>query len=83
MNPVELQLTIKLNQPVSINALGNAPYNPFLIIAQDRGREVHLPGYSPTDLIDTRLLGTADDNSNPLTGYFKSKTSLPWAIHQD
>ena len=81
MNPVELQLTIKLNQPVSINALGNAPYNPFLIIAQDRGREVHLPGYSPTDLIDTRLLGTADDNSNPLTGYFKSKTSLPWAIH--
>jgi len=81
MNPVELQLTIKLSQPVSISSLGNAPYNPFLIIAQDRGREVHLPGYSPTDLIDTRLLGTADDNSNPSTGYFKSKTSLPWAIH--
>lgn len=81
MNPVELQLTIKLSQPVSISALGNAPYNPFLIIAQDRGREVHLPGYSPTDLIDTRLMGTADDNSNTSTGYFKSKTSLPWAIH--
>jgi LruC domain-containing protein len=81
VKPVELQLTIKLTQPLASSALGSAPYNPFLFINQDRGREVHLPGYAPTNLINTRLLGTADDNSNPTTGYFKSKTDLPWAIH--
>jgi LruC domain-containing protein len=81
VKPVELQLTIKLTQPLASSALGSAPYNPFLIINQDRGREVHLPGYAPTNLINTRLLGTGDDNSNPTTGYFKSKTDLPWAIH--
>jgi LruC domain-containing protein len=88
--PVELQLTIKLTQPLASSALGSAPYNPFLIIdtynplitnGGGRDREVHLPGYAPTNLINTRFFGTADDNSNPTTGYFKSKTDLPWAIH--
>lgn len=81
IQPVEVELTIKLSQPLSTSALGSAPYNPFLIIAQNRGREVHLPDYPPTDLINTRLFGTGDDNSNQTTGYFKSKTDLPWAIH--
>jgi LruC domain-containing protein len=81
VKPVELQLTIKLTQPLASSALGSAPYDPFLFINIERGREVHLPGYAPTNLINTKYLGTRDDNSNPYTGYFKSKTDLPWAIH--
>ena len=58
------------------------PYNPFIIISQNRGREAHLPGYAPTDLVDNSFFGTADDNSDPSRGdYYKSKTSLPWGIN--
>jgi LruC domain-containing protein len=82
LDPVEIILTIDLNTPKTLNDLGAVPYNPFIIIAQDRGREAHLPGYSPTDLVDESFFGTADDNSNKSMGsYYKSKTSLPWAIH--
>lgn len=80
LDPKELQLTIQLNNPVNLSELGSAPYNPFVIIAQERGREVHLPGYSPTSLAKTSLFGTADDNSLQ-AGYYKSRTSLPWGIH--
>lgn len=80
LTPKELVLTISLTSPVPLSQLGSAPYNPFLIISQDRGREVHLPGYNPTSLAQTSLFGTADDNSIQ-AGYYKSKTSLPWAIH--
>jgi len=45
MDPKEVILKIKLANPTALAALGNAPYNPFLIISQERGREVHLPGY--------------------------------------
>jgi len=82
MNPKEVILKIRLANPTALAALGNAPYNPFLIISQDRGREVHLPGYSPTSLADRGYFGTGDDNTNlNLSRYYVSKTSLPWVIH--
>jgi LruC domain-containing protein len=80
--PVAVTLDIQLSSPKTLNELGSVPYNPFIIISQNRGREAHLPGYAPTDLVDESFFGTADDNSNKATGsYYKSKTSLPWAIH--
>ncbi|MFC3879987.1 LruC domain-containing protein [Algoriphagus namhaensis] len=78
----EVNLEIVLSSPVTLSEIGTAPYNPFLIVSQDRGREVHLPGYKPTDLAHTELFGTANDGTNPAQGkYYVSKTSLPWAIH--
>ncbi len=78
----EVDLIIELNGPVNLSEIGNAPYNPFAIISQDRGREVHLPNYQPTDLARQELFGTENDNSNPnQSRYYVSRTSLPWAIH--
>lgn len=45
------------------NALGSAPYNPFLIAHGDRGVEIHLPLHPPTDLAQFSLFGTLDDDS--------------------
>ncbi|WP_420386815.1 LruC domain-containing protein [Roseivirga sp.] len=82
MDPAEVTLNTVFNSPKSYAQLGNAPYNPFIIVSQDRGREVHLPGYAPTNLVDQEFFGSLDDDSDPANGiYYRSKTSLPWAIH--
>ncbi len=66
----------------SYNELDIANFNPFLIVNQVRGVEVHLPDYPPTDLADPALLATYDDNSNPAEGrYYKTDNNLPWAIN--
>ena len=72
---------IKFTSPISQTTLGNAPFNPFLIVNQLRGYEVHLPGFTPTDKATTSLFGTADDHSNPATGvYYLSSINEPWAL---
>jgi len=68
--------------PVKYNTLDIGNFNPFLVVNQQRGIEVHLPNHAPTDLADTKLLGTGDDNSIPATGrFYKTKKNLPWAIN--
>lgn len=81
-SPVTVTLDIELTSPKALKDLGTVPYNPFIIISQNRGREAHLPGYAPTDLADESFFGTGDDASDKSKeSYYKSKTSLPWAIH--
>lgn len=81
-NPVEIALDIVFNAPKTTSEIGTLPLNPFLIVSGNRGREIHLPSYKPTDLVDASLFGTLDDNSDLLNSeYYKSKTDLPWAIH--
>lgn len=60
------------------------PYNPFLIVQADqqRGVEVHLTNYAPTAKVDTGLLGTEDDESQPAVGlYYVSGNDFPFALH--
>lgn len=77
-------ITVEITFPVNkytYNDLDIASFNPFIIVNQKRGREVHLPDYEPTDLADLSLLGTEDDDSNPAIGrYYKRANNLPWAI---
>lgn len=81
-DPVDINLEIVFSNPQSYEAIGSVPYNPFLIVSGNRGREIHLPGYAPTDKVDSALFGTLDDNSDESRGlYYRSKTDLPWAIH--
>jgi len=62
--------------------LGAAPFNPFMIINQDRGREVHLMNKQPTDLMDTEWFKTADDISAIGEGkYYTSNKGFNWALH--
>ncbi len=68
--------------PVKFSTLDIGDFNPFLIVNQQRSIEIHLPDYAPTDLADTKLLGTGDDNSIPGKGrYYKTEKNLPWAIN--
>jgi LruC domain-containing protein len=81
VEPQELTITINLTSPVSLSTMGFPPYNPFMIINQERSREVHLIDNPPTDLADKSLLGTSHDNSNPSMGrYYVTQENLPYAI---
>lgn len=83
VNPVILNITITFpDNTYSYADLDIANFNPFLIVDLNRGVEVHLPNYLPTDLADQSLLGTMEDSSDPGTGrYYKTENNLPWAIN--
>ncbi|MEI6947131.1 LruC domain-containing protein [Paraflavisolibacter sp. H34] len=74
---------ISFASPVTQAELGSqAPFNPFVVIDQQRGREVHFPGYHPTDKADTRLLGSGHDRTNPATNkYYVTANNWPWGIN--
>ena len=80
VNDGKMRVIIHYNQPIANNQIGSL--NPFIFIDGDRGREVHLVDMEPTDLMNTALLGTADDDSNPSIGrYYRNATNLPWGIN--
>ncbi len=80
--PKTVSLKITFVSPVNKADLGTAPYNPFIIINKVRGKEVHLPGSSPTDLADTSFFGKDDDRTIISQGrYYKSIKNLPWAVN--
>lgn len=82
VTPKTLNVTIKLKNPVALSGFGTAPYNPFIVIGGERGREVHLPGSAPTTLADKSLFGTGDDNTIlSIQKYYMSDKYLPWAIN--
>lgn len=81
-NPDTINLVIAFNNAIDLSGAGSAPFNPFIVINQVRGREAHLPGYDPTDLVDSSLFGTGDDASNTANNvYYKSKSGLPWGMN--
>lgn len=81
VQPKTLNLVIKLTQPVSASTMGLPPYNSFIFTNKTRGNEVHLINQKPTDLANTLLLGTQQDNSNPAIGrYYVTSKNLPFAI---
>ena len=82
VQPETLNLEVNFNTPVAIGDLGLPPYNPFIIIKMNRGREVHLANHMPTDLADASVFGTVDDDSDPGSGkYYATVNNLPWAIN--
>lgn len=74
----ERTVSIKLTQPVSTDVLGVAPFNPFIIINQERHKEVHLPNRNRTNL-GTNVSITDGINSD-IDGNFISDNGMPWAI---
>ena len=81
VDPDTNQLVVTYSNPVSTDVTGTAPYNPFIVVDKDRGKEVHLSGEEPTDLADATLFGTWADDSDPATGkYYQTVNNLPWAL---
>ncbi len=69
------------NTGITLNDFTLASFNPFIVINQKRGRELHKLNYAPTNLMNQSLFGSEYDNSNISTGtYYKSKNNLPWVI---
>lgn len=73
------QVRVRFTTPLSIAQLGIAPFNPFLIVNKDRGREIHLPnrlrttlGVNATDL---------DGVNQDIDGNYQTESRLPWAIN--
>jgi LruC domain-containing protein len=83
VQPVEFEIRIYLPENTYTFAqVDIASFNPFIIVNKNRGVEVHLPNYPPTDLVDMSLFGTWEDNSNPATGrWYVNDKNLPWAIN--
>ena len=80
--PDTMKLTITLAQPVPVSTIGTPPYNPFIIVNQERGHEIHMTDNLPTDKADPALFGTGDDNSSVAAGrYYKTANNHPWAIN--
>jgi LruC domain-containing protein len=81
VTPDTIKIHIVFNQPVLLSSIGVPPYNPFVIVNQDRGHEIHLPDHAPTKLADMTMFNTRRDDSNPSTGrYYKTSNNLPWGI---
>ncbi len=87
--PVEITVTVSFvnskgegNKLYTTKELNANNFNPYLIVNQDRGTEIHLADYIPTDLANFKLFGTSQDNTNPDKGiYYKSKNNLPWGLN--
>lgn len=75
-------IVVDLSELVDVSELANAPYNPFIFINSTRGRECHLKGMSPTNLLNPSFLTSNDDDSNVSEGrYYVSENNVPFAIN--
>lgn len=83
VSPVTIIISMNFKPDTySITDLDIANFNPFIIVDQQRGVEVHLPDSPPTSLANPGLLGTQDDRSVPSQNrYYKTENNLPWAIN--
>lgn len=75
-----INITIDFTTPIDPSALGDVPFNAFLIANLERAKEIHLPDLLPTS--KAGFLGTGDDFSDATIGrYYKTETNLPWALN--
>ncbi len=79
--PKILTLKVVLTTAQTPAAMGQAPYDPFLIEDGVRGKEIHLSGNKPTDLADPSFFGQYQDITDPKTGvFYKSDKNLSWML---
>lgn len=73
-------ITTEIDPSEKIN--GNSlPYDFFIRINGEEGREVHLAGKHPTGKVNRTYFGSADDNSQPSDGkLYVNDRNLPWAV---
>jgi len=71
-------ISIKFTEPVSTEALGVAPFNPFIIANKVRENEIHLPYYNPTSLGNNSI--EIEGLNNDPNGNYVSSNGYPWAI---
>ncbi len=72
--------TVKIS--ITFTAMATSPvFDPFLIVDQDRGREIHRAGWAPTSKANLTYFGRSQDDSNPGSSrYYVTKNNYPWVI---
>lgn len=79
LNTDTITVLMTLSTPQS--SIGTAPFDPFLIVNKERGKEIHLVNNAPTELATNNYFGTNLDRSVPASGvYYRTANNLPWAI---
>ncbi len=80
--PVTLSNVINFTNPIEQNNIGLPPYDAFIFVNGERGKEVHLPGHTPTDLAENEWFSTSADATDFSSNYYyKTSNGLPWAIN--
>jgi len=76
-----LNLYVSFTNPMASSKLSPSKFNPFIMVNGQRGVELHLPDMIPTTKVNSQLLGTFDDDSNPtLNKFYRTKNNLPFVI---
>lgn len=79
---VTKSISVTFSSPQNVADVGLPPYNAFIFVDGDRGKEVHLADNRPTDLANPAYFGTNDDDSDQGSNrYYKTANNLPWALH--
>lgn len=80
VKPYTSTITVEFSSGIPLEVF-NASFNPYLIVNQERGKEVHLPNKQPSALASGQYFKTSHDNSNPAQNrYYKTSQNLPWAL---
>ncbi len=72
------EITIEIDLEGSHATIGEI--NPFIFTKGERFREIHFKNMAPTDLADTRLFGTEDDNTTG-TQTYQTSSGMPWGLN--
>ena len=73
--------TVNVHFSTPQSNIGAAPFNPFIFVNQDRGKEIHLKDQPPSELVNPAYFGIWQDASVPSQGkYYRSATGLCWAL---
>ena len=74
-------VSVLFTTPLLDEFTAKAPFNPFMISNEIRGKEVHMVHQSPTTLADVTLFGTQADDSKPAVGrYYVTRNNMPFAL---
>ena len=75
-------IEVVFTELVDASDLSGAPFNPFIFINGNRGRECHLKDMTPTDNIDASFLTTQDDATDlSVDRSYVSQDKVPFAIN--
>lgn len=78
---VILTFSTSAGNTTPLSSLNHSNFNPYIIVNQVRGHEVHLPNRLPSSKMNNELFGNAQDASNASQNkYFITANNLPWAL---
>ncbi|MDD2799226.1 MAG: LruC domain-containing protein [Bacteroidales bacterium] len=77
---VSLTKKVTFTSPVAIGTLGSLPFNPFIIVNQNRGKEVHKVGQHGTSKANVAYYNTSDDKTNQSNLWYVGLQNYPWVL---